>query len=834
MLLSWNKVQRGAACTPTKCKSGLFICTFFALAQVHGQESGRPDLPESAGSSALRGILEVDCRSGAASLYIPLGPGVGTPPVRYLPALVGRFAPQTGVRHQTGAPGGPILEPTLLAATGFELDPGHLDLPLAPPGTGWNGNGARWTYPDGTGGSACLASASTIDPAPILSRFGHFWKRVVSPRPAAGAGGEVFAGAGGDWLLFLDEESGQPDPLKAGESPGGRPAKDPVPPGALAIRGDVAYEYEYTETWGRASGAGPRFAHYRLKAVRASTGQECQFTYGSNGVDYLAVCGNECVRVALGALTGVPPAAAVDAGLPPDTAGFPHLSPANVAVQIRVTYRGLGLAPGYEVWAVTHPECLTPNGLTGACPGALGKGGPDLESFRRNLQVTMLQREEVGEAIRFGYAPASPVEWSGEGGTRAFAPTVLSDILLPGRNLHLDWGACEAAAAPGLGARDAAPAWSYGVDTVSDQWSDGERLEWVRSAVDHGIAGQTPANLVPGHDRPGEQNPAEPLPANEGSGRLRLPVTQARHFALCGLPCRTFLRARWELRAGPGAGSGTQPLAAGSGVPYREGEDIPTFELDSLDRTLFPVAGQLTRWIESDNIPEVHNRPWTARRGLLGGGGGASKGSGAGGASGRGDAPSGQSLAAIRAYDRSHSKPGGPPTGPQARADAIHHWVNEAAERGVFDSTQGIKDQAGFSAYIGEADTSKMSYADFRNKYADFLTANTIGRMAGEAMLGAAFATTITNESPGKVEISISDKFSREAKGLMDQMAMDAAKRGAGDMIMPTLSDPAFAGMEKFSYTVISDAGLVSEVHYVRNPKTGELMDFKFKRHAGE
>jgi len=39
-------------------------------------------------------------------------------------------------------------------------------------------------------------------------------------------------------------------------------------------------------------------------------------------------------------------------------------------------------------------------------------------------------------------------------------------------------------------------------------------------------------------------------------------------------------------------------------------------------------------------------------------------------------------------------------------------------------------------------------------------------------------------------------------------------------------------GMEKWSYTEKSAAGLRSEVHYVRDPKTGQLMDFKFNHHA--
>ena len=76
------------------------------------------------------------------------------------------------------------------------------------------------------------------------------------------------------------------------------------------------------------------------------------------------------------------------------------------------------------------------------------------------------------------------------------------------------------------------------------------------------------------------------------------------------------------------------------------------------------------------------------------------------------------------------------------------------------------------------------------------------------------------------------DEFSRVPKGLMDQMVLDAAKQGRGIKIIDNLGDPKFKGMEKWSYTEKSANGLRSEVHYVRDPNTGELMDFKFKHHA--
>ena len=55
--------------------------------------------------------------------------------------------------------------------------------------------------------------------------------------------------------------------------------------------------------------------------------------------------------------------------------------------------------------------------------------------------------------------------------------------------------------------------------------------------------------------------------------------------------------------------------------------------------------------------------------------------------------------------------------------------------------------------------------------------------------------------------------------------------RGPERKIIDNLGDEQFKGMEKWEYKVKSADGLDSVVHYVRDPKTGELMDFKFKKH---
>jgi RHS repeat-associated protein len=88
----------------------------------------------------------------------------------------------------------------------------------------------------------------------------------------------------------------------------------------------------------------------------------------------------------------------------------------------------------------------------------------------------------------------------------------------------------------------------------------------------------------------------------------------------------------------------------------------------------------------------------------------------------------------------------------------------------------------------------------------------------------------LQNSSPP----SPSDFWVRTPETLQDQMALDAAMNGAGSKLIDNLGDPIFKGMEKWEYKVKSDEGADSVVHYVRDPNTGELMDFKFKTQSND
>ena len=76
------------------------------------------------------------------------------------------------------------------------------------------------------------------------------------------------------------------------------------------------------------------------------------------------------------------------------------------------------------------------------------------------------------------------------------------------------------------------------------------------------------------------------------------------------------------------------------------------------------------------------------------------------------------------------------------------------------------------------------------------------------------------------------DKWSRSPKSIQDKMTLESAMEGNGITIIKNLGNPEFKGMDKMELKVKSANGRDSVVHYVKNPKTGELMDFKFKKHS--
>lgn len=65
------------------------------------------------------------------------------------------------------------------------------------------------------------------------------------------------------------------------------------------------------------------------------------------------------------------------------------------------------------------------------------------------------------------------------------------------------------------------------------------------------------------------------------------------------------------------------------------------------------------------------------------------------------------------------------------------------------------------------------------------------------------------------------------AANLQEEMAMAAAKRGEGTKIMSNMTDSRYAGWDKFQIVSYSNDGWTATVHYMRDPATGAVADFK-------
>jgi hypothetical protein len=78
------------------------------------------------------------------------------------------------------------------------------------------------------------------------------------------------------------------------------------------------------------------------------------------------------------------------------------------------------------------------------------------------------------------------------------------------------------------------------------------------------------------------------------------------------------------------------------------------------------------------------------------------------------------------------------------------------------------------------------------------------------------------------------DPWIRTPASIQDQMAMDAAKAGEGRQIMGEMGDPRYKGMVKMEYKLKSIEGKDTVIHYIRDPATGNTMDFKFKKRSND
>lgn len=67
-----------------------------------------------------------------------------------------------------------------------------------------------------------------------------------------------------------------------------------------------------------------------------------------------------------------------------------------------------------------------------------------------------------------------------------------------------------------------------------------------------------------------------------------------------------------------------------------------------------------------------------------------------------------------------------------------------------------------------------------------------------------------------------------------NKVTLAAAQKDEWLIIIKGLNDPKYQGMYKMELKIKSKNGNDSVVHYVKNPETGEIMGFKFKKHSTE
>ncbi len=628
-----------------------------------------PVAEPKAAISAGEPILEVDPGSGAASLYFPLGPGIGPGGMRYTPALVGRMAPQVG-EHPNSRGGGDGI--ALLAASGFELSPGVLDL-LIPANMRDPvdlSRLARWTYPDGSGGCTTPWNwPENQDPWAIMATYGYGpsievgqmpggYDRIPAPFLARGDAGER--------VLGCVEERRFPtvtvSPLTGNRMPG--PLQ--IPSCVFIRRGDVGYEYRFAGTW-KSKDQESLFGHYRLAAIRSLDGETITFKYGSNGIDFMATSADEKVIVSLEAVESARPVLSLfDATLTMEGSA-PVESFCDLGLRLSVTHlAGESISQKAVINAVCPSNWLSSGqSLAARLDCALGEDGSPVDSIRSHLQVTGIGGPTDPQSILFDYGKAPALAHPGSAGTRTFAPTVLQGLTFNGTRFLLNWRGY-----PTPKADSPAAAWAFALDSITERMGDAVdgRVVYRRAAVEE----PTRAVLKDGGTLTEEEIPT---------------YRQARHFSSLEGPCRTYVRDRWAFGRSVARDHDSE---LSSPVPYHGEQDIPTFVLDPKALDLIPVSGQLTRWMNQRDPSDIHRSPF----GLRGGGGRGSKGGGGCGSS-TGTAPSraegpsggGKSTVGIRAFDRAHSQP--------------HDSIRAANDRGRESADSRV--QGAFLNSVGQA-----------------------------------------------------------------------------------------------------------------------------------
>jgi YD repeat-containing protein len=481
--------------------------------------------------ATFNGGVEVDVATGAASVRVPLGPGVGVPRggLHYTPLMQMRTTPHlrgvsntewidVGLTDGDGVPLPVRQDTATLVSTsspGASLYPGHFNIANAKAG------GTVAYLPDGSCASVVgrtpdpnLVNPTTV--APLLRTFGYGADASVAYKPYA-----IFDGippvpmlqvsSEGDLVIGVSTAANPPRaiPVISNNSPvGSTTIDDPnargyFPTLVLVVKGDLAYEFEYigqsfTLFIPDANKINPgnwvcdliyqaliinrtrldlSQIQYRLKSIHNRFGDAVRFAYGANGFDYTAAVFTGATEGAPGSSTGQ----SVQVLLSPTalpSSPFPALGtdgyPCSNGNPIQVTYQGVP-APSFTLNAYRSGNVLPDN------IQAVDKNGTSLPQgtyFARDFQPATIVNNSTQESISFGYSQAPVLMW-GITGNNSASPTVLSSVSFPTHTVGLGWnvlmfrenrfdGFYYWNGYVGLGGTVPKPDFAYGVSKLTD------------------------------------------------------------------------------------------------------------------------------------------------------------------------------------------------------------------------------------------------------------------------------------------------------------------------------------------------------------------------------